>query len=62
VRERTAILCSMNEHMCDRCCEANDIGGVTIIEHADGSGEVVCYPCLRDQHAEEMKRAAETQM
>jgi hypothetical protein len=52
----------MNEHMCDRCCEANDIGGVTIVEHVDGSGEVVCYPCLRDQHAEEMKRAAETQM
>jgi hypothetical protein len=52
----------MNEHECERCGEANDAGEVTIVEHTDGSGEVVCYPCLRDEHAEEMKRATETWM
>jgi transcription elongation factor Elf1 len=42
---------------CDRCDELNDISGVTIVEHCDGIGEVVCKACLRDEYAEEMKRA-----
>ena len=41
---------------CDRCDEANDISDVQIVEHCDGIGEIVCKPCLADEHQEEMNR------
>jgi len=42
---------------CDRCDELNDISGVTIVEHCDGIGEVVCKPCLENERQTQMELA-----
>jgi len=44
---------------CDRCDEVNDISDVTVVEHAADICEVVCHPCMANQHREEMTRANE---
>lgn len=47
----------MNDTMtCDRCDEVNELATVQIVEHTDGSGEVVCKLCLADEYREEMAR------
>lgn len=41
---------SFRRECCERCGEWNDSADVQIVEHSDGSGEVVCKPCLDDQY------------
>ena len=33
---------------CERCGEWNDSADVKMVEHSNGTGEVVCKPCLKD--------------
>ena len=40
---------SFRRECCDRCGEWNDSADVRMVEHGDGSGEIVCKPCLKDE-------------
>lgn len=42
---------------CERCDEVNTLDGVKLVEHWDGSGEVVCILCLENERATEMELA-----
>lgn len=43
--------------ICDRCEEENTLDGVMLVDHSDGSGEVVCKLCLHNEHETEMELA-----
>ena len=44
---------SFRRECCDRCGEWNDSADVRMVEHGDGSGEIVCKPCLKDEQRSE---------
>jgi transcription elongation factor Elf1 len=47
----------MNEHECERCGEVNTLDGIALVEHTDGTGEVVCKLCLENERQTEMELA-----
>jgi hypothetical protein len=43
--------------LCDRCDEVNTHDAVSLVEHTDGTGEVVCKLCLENERQTEMELA-----
>jgi hypothetical protein len=55
--ERVYIMCMNDTVTCERCDEVNTLDGVKLVERWDGCGEVVCKPCIQNEHETEMELA-----
>ena len=50
-------MCMNDTVTCERCDEVNTLDGVKLVERWDGCGEVVCKPCIQNEHETEMELA-----